>query len=273
MDREAVVIAVHGMGETRPDFANELWRELLDRVGAARWAKVHCDTVYYQSLFQVNQLAAWRRLKQKDLDWTRLRKFVLYGFSDAAGLDYQAHVKNSAYEQSQRRIYETLEKAYDLHGPKPAIVIAQSLGCHLISNYLWDAQSTRPSRGLWANPPQGLPPEKETYLRLKGLKFFYTTGCNIPIFVAGLPKEKIKAVTSAGKGYKFEWKNFYDEDDVLGWPLKPLSDTYRKSVTRDYDVNSGGLIDAWNPLSHGGYWTDREVTDRLAGDIRELLAP
>ena len=271
MEKDVVLIAIHGMGETQKDYAEPLWQQLMEKLGPALWSRVHYDSIYYQTLVQPHQQKLWARMRQRDLDWTRVRQFLLYGFSDAAWLDYKAHEAGSGYEQAQGLVLRTLATARETAGDKPVVVIAQSLGGHVVSNYLWDAQAGRPTRGIWLHPPEGLTRAEEAFLRLKRLRYFYTTGCSIPIFVAGFPKEKIIAVATSNRGYSFRWKNFYDQDDVLGWPLQPLSDSYRAAVDRDYAINAGGLLRAWNPLSHTQYWTDREVTDRLADDLRSLI--
>jgi hypothetical protein len=271
VEKDVILIALHGMGETDEAYADPLWRELMERLGPGLWGRVYYDSIYYQALVQPHQQKLWARMRQRDLDWTRLRQFLLYGFSDAAWLDYKAHEAGSGYEQSQALVLRALATAYERVGDKPVVIVAQSLGGHVISNYLWDAQASKPSRGIWLRPPGKFSRPQEAFLRLKSLRQLYTTGCSIPIFVAGFPKEKIIAVATSAKGYSFRWKNFYDQDDVLGWPLKPLSDSYRAAVDRDYAVNSGGLLRAWNPWSHTRYWTDREVTDRLAGDLRGLM--
>jgi hypothetical protein len=67
----------------------------------------------------------------------------------------------------------------------------------------------------------------------------------------------------------------YDEDDILGWPLQPLSTGYRKAVTRDIEVNAGPdvnwLTKAWNPLSHTQYWNDSEVVKRIERRVASVL--
>jgi hypothetical protein len=71
-----------------------------------------------------------------------------------------------------------------------------------------------------------------------------------------------------------KWLNFYDPDDILGYPLKGLSASYDKTVTEDISVNVGGITAMWNPASHSEYWTDNSftipVTDMLS-DILDLL--
>ncbi len=277
MGEEVVVIAVHGMGDTQEDFADELRESLADELGSSDWAKVHFDTIYYQGVLQPNQKAVMRRMRSQELDWLRIRRFLLYGFSDAAGLERAAHRPNSPYAQVQRIIRDTLERAFDfIGGSRPVVVVAQSLGGQVMSNYLWDAQQGGgASRGVWRHSTTNT--QRDDFLRLKKLRYFYTTGCNIPIFLAGFPQGQIKPVKTASSGYAFRWKNFYDEDDALGWPLKPLSPAYRKAIHGDYKVNAGGSLighvtQSWNPFSHGGYWTDKQVIKPLTRDIRSLFA-
>lgn len=258
MAKEAVLIAVHGMGETKPAFSDDLVDELSKALGGVDSRRILFDTIYYQGILQPNQNALFKRMRRRELDWIKLRKFLLYGFSDAAGLERRAEQNNSPYERTQKAIMKTLDRAYEFTGgAKPTIVIAQSLGGQVISNYLWDAQRPNPEQGVWkdggpTDEPVGSP--KDKYRRGRSIKFLYTTGCNIPIFVGGFAENQIKAIKTVSSGYSLRWKNYYDEDDPLGWSLKPLSPSYRDAVFRDYEINADGgffgkLIKGWNPLS------------------------
>lgn len=78
-------------------------------------------------------------------------------------------------------------------------------------------------------------------------------------------------------GYDIRWRNFYDEDDPLGWPLRPLGSSYRAAVEDDVAVNAGGsllghLTRAWNPFSHSRYWRDGEITSICRGRRRRRRA-
>ena len=277
MSKDVIVLAVHGMGDTPQNFADDLEEGLEDRVGRDHWPRVYFDSIYYQDVLQSNQQRVMKAMRKVELDSIRLRKFLLYGFSDAAGLEHRAASPNSPYEQVQQKIRGALKRAYDfIGGPRPVVLVAQSLGCQVMSNYLWDAQKPTATRGVWKSPTTQRGSELDGFLRLKQLRYFYSTGCNIPIFLAGFSEDQIKAVASSSKGYSFQWKNYYDEDDVLGWPLKPLSSSYRSAVYRDYEINAeGGLLGyithGWNPLSHTRYWVDKDVQKPLARDIRGLL--
>ena len=280
MSGEVVVLAVHGMGDTSPNFADKLQSKLAKKLGSA-WSDVYFDTIYYANVFQDHQTRLFNRIKANDdIDWIALRRFMLFGFSDAAGLVRNASDQGSAYEEVQDIILNTLDRAYDVAGGDAKIVlIAQSLGCEVISNFIWDAQSANPKQGAWRydgfedSPPGS---DLDKFRRFKTLKYLYFTGCNLPIFVAGIPQNKIKSIVSTSKGYSFKWKNFFDPDDPLGWPLKNLSvknerQSYKFEVNEDNAINTGRLIKSWNPLSHTTYWSDNDVINPLANDIESLI--
>lgn len=275
--QEVIVLAIHGMGDTKEDFADDLKERLADRLDDA-WSKVYFDRIYYQGVFQKNEERVMEAMSEVPLDGLALREFVLYGFSDATGLEREAEKANRPYQQVQSIIRGALRRAYEfLGGPRPVVLIAQSLGCQVMSNYLWDAQKRSPRRGVWRAPRTRRGTRLDDFLRLKDLRYFYTTGCNIPIFLAGFPQEDIRAVKVGSGGYSFRWKNYYDADDVLGWPLKPLSPSYAQAVQADVPVNAGGsllghLTHGWNTLSHLRYWQDGEVLDPLAADIESLIS-
>lgn len=70
---------------------------------------------------------------------------------------------------------------------------------------------------------------------------------------------------------KAKWLNFYDPDDVLGYPLKAINPEYKKTVTKDIPINVDGVFSSWNPLAHGEYWTDNDFTKPVAKFITNFL--
>lgn len=270
---EVILLVLHGMGDTKRGFAQPLIDGLTDRLQRrAAIADVHVAPVYYQPVFQQEQERLWRDMRAlAPIDQTKLRKFVLYGFSDAAALERNAASQGSPYEAVQIVIRDALEAAFTfVGGSRPVVVVAQSLGGQVLSNYLWDAQQPAgASRGVWRGAaPSGT--DLDDFLRLKTMKFLYTTGCNIPIFLGGFAKGDIRPVKHASGGWSFKWKNFYDEDDVLGWPLRPLNAAYARAIDTEEEVNVGSVFSSWNPLSHSHYWRDIDVLQPLARDLRTL---
>lgn len=269
--KKIVIYTIHGMGDTKPDYANVIKEELIDRIGKATWSNdVHFSPIYYQNTLQVNQDKVWGRTR-KNVDWKKLRKFLLFGFSDAASLESKKHASSSKYSQVQNIILNAFIDAFNqINNPTaPVVVIAQSLGGQVISNYLWDATRTNRAKvGIWQKQPVNVPAGSalNRFARGKTIKRFYTTGCNIPIFVSG--HNVIKPIPKLNN--EFQWHNYYDEDDVLGWPLKPLSPEYR-ALVHDHEINVGGFFRSWNPLSHSEYWEDKDFLKPVTKFIKSIL--
>jgi len=226
--------------------------------------------VDYQKHLQENQDELWRRVRH-GLRWTLFRRFLLLYFGDAAAVLYNSRELDSVYLKVQRSIYEAATEALgQLERPDcPVVIIAQSLGCQVISSYLWDAQH---SSGIWA--PQHATAfgtktlHRDTFLKLSTTRYLLTTGCNIPLIVSGL--EKVVPIDRPNE--HFRWLNFYDQDDVLGWPLKDLY-SYKSSSARPEDVvvKVGNLLTSWNPLSHSTYWTSPSFIQPASRLIAQLL--
>ena len=119
--------------------------------------------------------------------------------------------------------------------------------------------------------PIGTTDPRDKFRRLKTLRYLFTSGCNIPIFIAGRPENKIKPVTVGARGWNFRWENYYDPDDVLGWPLHPINAAYRSAVAVDKAINVGGPLSSWTPMSHSAYWDDRDFLRPVEKALRTLL--
>jgi len=273
------LITLHGMGTTQPDYANDLIHALKDQMTPQAFAGLSIQSVYYQKILQDNEQRVWNNTDaQTKVHYDDLRKFLLFGFGDAGGLENRKEDDNSAYEQAQVEIAKALLAAFEAKGADTDVVfISHSLGCQVLSNYLWDAQTwaavqatgtgSLPDAGIWKTNDTTLPglsAAQKKFLTGATCMAWVTTGCNIPIFVAAHAViEPIKRPRP-----EFVWKNFYDPDDVLGWPLRPLSAAYA-ALVEDVSMNAGrGFLNwalkSWNPLSHTAYWDDDDVVKPLA---------
>ncbi|MEM7705656.1 MAG: hypothetical protein AAF358_08900 [Pseudomonadota bacterium] len=276
MAKDVAVVFVHGMGETEDDFDEAIKNRMYRRLGGPRYDRVYWDKAYYQGLLQENQRELFDVLQQGgDLDWTRLRKFLLFGFGDAAASIYRPEGKESIYFLTQKIIFETLSRVADALSSlnRPVIIVAQSLGGKVLSNYIWGAQQNQATWGIFGPDSDVQIPDGDLgrVIRLKTLRYLYTTGCNIPIFVSGMPLPKIKPFKVSSGGWDIHWENYYDADDALGWPLKPINAAYQKAVKVEKSINVGGVRAFWNPLSHMHYWRDDDFLDPLEDRIRSIL--
>lgn len=285
MGKKAAFITIHGMGDTERSYNTDVVSELKSRLGT-KANDLYIGSVYYQEILQSNENIVWGKVAKR-LKWDALRKFLLFGFADAAGLENGKESLTSVYSKAQEIIARELLAAQKaMEGDGPVVILAQSLGCQVATCYFWDALSyasgKKPTVGIWqdlkalennVNGGCALTPKEISFLQGKSsLRALYTTGCNIPIFVAAHLSKDILPIQPNDT---FEWHNFYDKDDVLGWPLAELSDEYRK-VVKDHVVNAGGgiigwIVKSWNPMSHGQYWGDDEVLDPLESQLQSLL--
>jgi hypothetical protein len=273
MAKKLGLIVIHGMGDTQPYFSSDLEKLLGQQLGSQIWRDIHIESVYYQSILQNNQRRVWNDMQflpPNKLRWSKLRKFMLYGFADASSLEHNSTHDNSVYKKTQKIIVESLRRARQFlqNQDSPLIVIAQSLGGQVISNYIWDSQM---AKGIWEvdstdyiNPSVA---EKE-FISLQTMRFLFTTGCNIPLFVAGF--DKIIPFDKSKLHPQFKWRNYYDKDDPLGWPLQPLSDEYNQLV-EDIEIDSGNFLLNQTPFSHNEYWTDTDFCKPLINEIKKLL--
>ncbi|MEZ9914698.1 hypothetical protein AB4346_18055 [Vibrio breoganii] len=186
MENEIAILTLHGMGDYKPHYYHGLEKKLVKKL-KNDWAKIAFVPIQYQPILQNNQEAVWERMNRFPLDGGFIRRFLLYGFSDAGSLEYSARSNDSdQYIQVQREIIRAIDEAYQKVGPnKAVIIVAQSLGCQVISNYIWDAQN---NLGIFNGMEPDGSDELKTFRRLGSCVYLLTTGCNIPMFVGGLDR-------------------------------------------------------------------------------------
>ncbi len=265
--KDVGLVTLHGMGDVDTRYYADLEEGLRERLGAD-WARVSFQNVQYAHVLQRPQNQLWQDMRsdeENDLDYLKLRKFFLFGFGDAGSLQYSAHNDQRKYIRVQQQIQSALRKVlldFGGDGRKPLVIIAHSLGCQVISNYLWDAGR---GRYIFSNT-DGMDQNELRFLKLASLRNLVTTGCNIPLFISGISPRK----TFRKPNPNFRWDNYYDPDDVLGWPLRQLGSAF--SYINDHDINVGGFMTNWNPFSHSYYWSDSDVHKAVARILRGLLA-
>jgi hypothetical protein len=284
MDRQRVVfLTVHGMGKTERNYADTLKLNLMNRLnsdGRNDWAYLNFNSIYYQEPLHAGQTKYFESIQDK-VDWRKSREFFVHSFSDPVSLETRKEEDNSPYEVCQRAIMNTLDSCLsrlaEMNNTLPPVVIlAQSLGGQVISNYIWDAQrevvaGRQPASGIWKNrgpldvAKGGI---RDKFRRLASLRCFITTGCNIPLFLAGDPYPK--AINSLYLHSGFEWKNYYDADDVLGYPLADLGQSYEE-IVEDIRIQCSPGVAQETPFTHGTYWETDSFLDDLAGKLREII--
>ncbi|MDC2889689.1 hypothetical protein [Psychrosphaera algicola] len=131
-----------------------------------------------------------------------------------------------------------------------------------MSNYLWDKQ----------HHPD---PAASPFQNGKTLAGMFTLGCNIPLFSFAESDPQPIAfpgnVLSSTLKQNARWFNYFDKDDVLGYPIKVINEAYNKVVDEDIEVDIGGLLRSWNPFSHDVYWSDKDIINPVANYLSTTL--
>ena len=260
-----------GMGSQESDFAKPLIGEISKRLTESGHdpKKVAWAPVYWADVL--------KELQEKYIEdasdanpwgWPPLRRFVVESLGDAAAYQF-VEGPNSTYTQIHNKIRTAMEKMYvnDLNSTAvPLVILAHSLGSHIMSSYIWDCQ--------W-NKPTGARTGASDFERMRWLAGMVTFGSNIPLFT--FAHKKVVAIELPGSELpsdvkpKAAWYNYYDKDDALGYPLKQLSDSYRDVVDEDVEINVGNWWKSLTPLSHTAYWTDKDFTKPAAEFLATFL--
>src|SRR5207249_433824 len=278
MPHPIAIAFIHGIGRTKPGYSAGMQRALKRRFAACAGKEMPAvrgrragrdsrldpcsqlvfEEVNWSAALQYRENSLWRRLRAADgMRYGKLRRFLVDFAADA--IAYQPAVsERTAYDAIHREVAATLARLAERAGPRaPLCIIAHSLGTVIASNYVYDLCKRRKSylSASVRSCINGTPVERGETLSL-----LYTLGSPIALWSLRYPSfgEPIRfphrQLAVHHPGLQPRWLNFYDPDDVIGYPLKPLNPRYRAAVTEDRAVNVGSWLTSWNPLSHVGYW-------------------
>jgi hypothetical protein len=139
------------------------------------------------------------------------------------------------------------------------------MGSAIASNFIWDLQHGRQAEGARQNPLE----------RGETLALFYTFGSQIPFWSlryknfgqpVQIPSPELSQHHSQATG---EWVNFYDRNDLLGYPIADINGLYQKAVN-DQEVKVGNFFTGWNSFSHNAYWSSSRVTEPIAKSLAQV---
>jgi hypothetical protein len=281
--KNLAVVAIHGMGSQEPGFAGAMFNELDNQILPKDRPKVAWKEVFWGDLTEPRQDAYLRATEPLELDQVKIRKFVITAFGDAVAYqrvrpapdpDYHQVRQEGTYFKIHERIAEGIKELYEkdlASKPVPLVVLAHSLGGHIFSNYYWDVRHPGSDHTVLDLRAPGI----STFERLDWLAGFVTFGCNIPLFTFALDNVEPIAFPSSRLPARYKpharWLNFYDPDDVLGYPLRPLGRAYARVVSEDTAIDVGNPFVGWTPISHTKYWTDADMTRPVAKLLNDLL--
>ena len=288
MSKKIAVAVIHGMGnqkKKKPNgdphqlhFSGKLWRKVRREIGAQQFEQ----DVIWREVFWADVLSkreeALLEANKNDMSTGIIRKFVLHNLGDAAAYRNTGKSDDATYVRIHRRVRNTLSGIRkDVGEDIPLIVLAHSLGGHIMSNYIYDTCDKKQGPPSYRND---VVPNSDLE-NFRTLAAFVTFGCNIPIFTLAFPHKKVCPITYPGVNLPQEkrqmpwWINYHDRSDVLGFPLRNISPKYQAMAARnelnDRNIDAGPIGISSSPLSHNFYWTDRDFYKPVAKLIGEYL--
>lgn len=261
MSKKIIVLTIPGIGTQKNGYSEGLVED-LNRFTKGK--SVNGNIIFMETRpFSVtkvdeNQKKLFKRLEASNKlgGMFSLRQFVLNAFGDGVTFERNPESSQGPYQLIHHYLRQQFENAYAemaKFDDAKLVIVAASMGVHLLSTYIWDADN---NKRIFKEQPA------EAKNNLTNLDFLASIGCNIPLFVSGYPEEKIKPFKK--RNGAFTWDNYYDRDDVLGWPLEQLNDEYKELVT-DYEINTGLYVG-----SHVKYWNDNDFTKPLSKKLNKL---
>lgn len=193
MKKQIGVFTIHGIGSQKAGFSTGLVEQLCKHLGNLRsrfqWEEIHWANVMKARediLMDCMREATDQNGAPLKLDWMSARNFMVNGFGDALAY-HRDFESDSAYSVVHQVISSTIENFYSTCPERntPVVVLAHSLGCHIMSNYLWDTQQ----RGY-----------KGPFAPLPSLVGFVSFGCNIPLFSLAFPSARPRGPNQVIKG-------------------------------------------------------------------------
>lgn len=266
MEKKLAVAIIHGIRYHETDFAEPMIKLLQKRINKLGFdaEQVEFIPIHWADVTEPKQLKYFdNALQQGNLDYRVLRKFIVLTLGDASAYQKVSSDENNTYEKIHDIIDKSLQTNDNVNSDTPLVVLAHSLGGHIMSNYIWDKQ-------------QQTDPILTSFQQMKTLAGLITFGCNIPLFTFAY--DNIEPISFPGSHLnpetksKAQWLNFYDPDDILGYPLKPINRAYNNLVAEDIAIDVGGLLTAWNPACHDYYWQDKDLIKPTAKYLCDILS-
>lgn len=269
MTQKIAVAVVHGIGRQAPEFAKELNEAIQKHCDSTCGADIIVRPVYWAPAMQQKEDTLWDRLTAGGAgNFKQLRRLMIDYVADALAYQPTAFDRKT-YDDIHAVYARTLRQLADEAGESaPLCIVSHSLGTVISSNFIYDLQKPE------LITPQVRAEMGDTPLeRGETLNFLYTLGSPIALWSLRF-RDFGKPITvpppQLADHYpdlQSAWINYYDKDDLIGFPLRELNHAYRQAVSADREVNVGNLLTSWNPLSHTAYLDDQNVVRPIAESL------
>ena len=270
MTQKIAVAVVHGIGIQGPEFVDKIHDALNRQFSADVAFDMVIEPVHWAQAIQVRENDLWQRIQSNSarLDFRMPRWLLVHFIADAFGYQLTTYDRTT-YDSIHAEFGKTLHHLAEQAGENaPLCIISHSLGTVIASNFIYDLQN-----------PHLITPALQAILGTsplaKGetLAMFYTLGS--PLALWSLPYDNYGTPVKIPDPRLIqhypqlvgEWVNYYDKDDIIGFPLRGLNALYRQEVNADVEVNIGNRFVNWTPLAHVHYWDEERVVSAIANTL------
>lgn len=286
MPQKIAIAVIHGIGKENPGFIDpsqeskyvggikprleKAFKKELDGQLDNAESQLVFKPVYWAPVIQERQDELYDRLDIRNTvsSFFTLRDFVFHALADSVAYQPTSSSDDPNLHQAIHTCFaHTLQNlAKEAGESAPLCIIAHSMGTAIASSYIWDTQKNVFPASARDNPLE----------RGQTLSSFYTFGSQIPFWAMRfknfgeppkLPSAGLSAYYPRATG---EWINFFDHDDLLGYPIKNINCLYKDAVTQELKVKVGNLLTGWNTLSHNDYWKSKNVIRPIAKSLANL---
>jgi hypothetical protein len=270
MDKRLAIFIVHGIGDQKTGFSRDMqdnlksnFKKALQHMGQGGLEGQDDALIFREGLWADITQKGQDTLKDRmfndsdtSVDWIKARKFFVDYLGDAISY-FKGKVSDiySQYNAIQDRIEDQVQNLSSDTNPDQNTlftVVSHSLGTVVLSDYLYDKREILESK------------HQLTFSN------FFTLGSPIALYAnrfynhqspsnpfSNFKPQKVKDPNGV-------WINLFDEDDIVGYPIRPVNTWCKNAVAADLNVSVGSLLTGWNPASHTGYWEDEMVGKVIA---------
>lgn len=269
--RRHKLVFIHGMGDDSPAVEfDHLWSGLRaaydDRQGhgsfAARFEKIgvewHQETtrgltrIFRDAFDSEPRELGWSTLLQPVMS---LRTFMTFFLGDVVAYvtEHDNRIRRTVWHQLRARVADG----------QPFSIIAHSLGSVIAFDFLFNL--------FVQDEPFDPVPGKEQVVDAFKAQFrgLYTLGSPIGLFMLRYGdlwqrnQDPFDEILNPLEKRRHTWLNFWDEQDVIAYPLERLFG--RNDANRDRPLQDVKVCTGIEPVSaHLGYWDDAAVARRIA---------
>lgn len=268
MDTRLAVFIVHGIGNQKKGFSHDMQENLrsnfkmaLQHMGQGDREGQDDALIFREGLWADITQDGEDILKNRmfndpdtDVDWRKARNFFVDYLGDAIsyfkGKTADMYSQYIAIHSRIDGLVHNLSSETNPNQNTLLTVVSHSLGTVVLSDYLYDKRDTLESKYqlIFSN--------------------FFTMGSPIALYANRFYNHQTKNFSDFKpqkvKDSNGVWVNMFDEDDIVGYPIRPVNSYCKKTVTADLNVSVGSFLAGGTPASHTGYWEDEQVGKIIA---------